>query len=77
MAVFTVEIALRVAVEPSEGLVFVLMARTRGEFRHVRTWRMKGRSVSPGELQDIESQLWLEVMEHLIVGPGVQLALVD
>lgn len=77
MATFVVEIALRLAVEPSEGLVIVLMSRSRGEFKPIRTWRMSGRSVSPAELEDVQSQLWLEVMDHLFVGPGVQLTLHD
>lgn len=78
----TVEIALRMSIAPSDGLVLSLCERSRYSadpeepaYREVRVWRMKGRSISTSELEDVLSSLSQEVTEHLLVGPGVQLTL--
>lgn len=77
MATLTVELGITMAIAPSEGLVIRLVERIRGEYREVETWRFHGRSATSPEIEDVLSSVSRQILEHLIVGPGVQLTLHD
>lgn len=71
------EIALSMAVLPSEGLVFTLYDRTGGRSTQVHRWAMQGRTATVPEVEDVVSQVTALIYDHLLIGPGVQLALHD
>jgi hypothetical protein len=72
-----IEVAMSIGTQPSGGLELTLYARSRGTSRQVARWVPGGRSISSGELEDACSAMVKEVMEHIMVGPGVQLAFHD
>lgn len=77
MGTMQIEVAISLAVEPSNGLRVRLVERSRDTIRVHRDNLYPGRSMTVGEWEDITAQLAAMVMDHLLVGPGVQLALHD
>lgn len=71
------EIALSMAVVPSVGLVFTLYDRTGDRCSQVQRWTMEGRTATVPEVEDVVGQVTALIYDHLLIGPGVQLALHD
>jgi hypothetical protein len=72
-----IEIAVQLGVSGSGGLTARLLRRTSGGVQELAHWTPDLRGMTPSEVEDMTSAVAKAILDQLLVGPGVQLALHD